>query len=130
MGNNAEKEIAGVLHEYAFSLNSAQCDSIAEFYTEDGQLMPEGHKTFSKADFLKNRSGNFLKRTDFKIEYTVEETIVDGNYAFVTAVARTSTINSTGNILNKTSRDFFVLRKSDENWKVYRYIFNKISLEN
>jgi len=130
MGNTAEKEIIGVLDEYALSLNSARYDSIAEFYTEDGILMPQGYKTFSKADFLKNRSGDFLERTDFRIEYTIEDTVLDENYAFVTAIAKTSSKNfSTGDISKKTSRDFFVLRKGDENWKIYRYMFNTLSLE-
>lgn len=126
MGNIAEKEILNILNEYAFSLNSAQYNSIAAFYTEDGQFMPEGFKTISRGDFLKNRSGNFLKSTDFKIDYTIENTFVNNNYAFVSAVASTSTRDfSTGEISVKTSRDFFVLRRDDDNWKIYRYMFNK-----
>jgi ketosteroid isomerase-like protein len=125
--NNYEKEITKLLSDYALSLNSAQVDLIPAFYAEDGLFMPDGIKKISKSDLLEKSTGNFLKQTDFKIEYTTEDIVMKDSYAFVLAAAKTSTKNLvTGDVSKKTSRDFFVLRKEGDEWKIYRYIFNNV----
>jgi ketosteroid isomerase-like protein len=127
MNNIEEKQIIKLLQEYAFLLNSAHIDLIPTFYTEDGLFMPDGLKNLTRLDITKRTSGNFLKKINFKIEYTAKSIVVQDSYAFVLAAAKTSTKNAlTGDINEKTSRDFFVLRKESDNWKIYRYMFNNV----
>ena len=125
METNKEKQIIRLLDEYAAALRSGASELIPAFYAEDGLFMPNSLKSFSKADIIRTTSGHFLKTSDFKIEFTAKNIVVEDNYAFVSAIAETSTRDSlTGNVTSNTTRDFFVLRKTDEDWKIYRYMFN------
>lgn len=125
METNKEKQIIKLLNQYAFALSAGASELIPAFYAEDGLFMPNNLKSFSRADIIIKSSGHFLKTSDFKIEYTAKNIVVEDNYAFVSASAKTSTKDSlTGKITSNTTRDFFVLRKTDDGWKIYRYMFN------
>lgn len=125
METNKEKQIIKLLDEYSFVLSSGASELISAFYAEDGLFMPNSLKSFSKADIIRTTSGPFLKESNFKIEYTAKNIVVEDNYAFVSAIAKTSTRNSlTGKNISNTTRDFFVLRKTNDEWKIYRYMFN------
>jgi ketosteroid isomerase-like protein len=125
MENQIENQIAEVLKGYALAINDAQTASIAAFYSEEGLFMPEGFKTLTKQDLYPEKSSNFLRKTDFKIEYTIEKIEVEENFAFVSVTAKTSKKQSaTNDAVMKQTRDLFVLRKEEGSWKIYRYIFN------
>lgn len=125
MENQVENQIAELLKGYALAINDAQTASIAAFYSEEGLFMPEGFKTLTKQDLSPKKSSNFVRKTDFKIEYTIEKIEVEDNFAFVSATAKTSKKESATNdaVINQT-RDFFVLRKEECSWKIFRYVFN------
>lgn len=125
MENQVEHQIAEVLKGYALAINGTQTASIPTFYSKEGLFMPEGFKILTKLDLSSERSSEFLKKTDFKIEYTIETIDVEGNFAFVSATAKTSKKGkATHDVVIKQTRDFFVLRKEESSWKIYRYIFN------
>ncbi|MDB5263792.1 MAG: hypothetical protein JWQ14_3075 [Adhaeribacter sp.] len=118
----AEKMLAG----YAEALNSADTALIPSFYTKDGLFMPESSKALTSGDLLKS-SKSFLKKQRFQISFSVQDIVVDGDYAFVQATAKTSTSNFAANQeFSQTSRDFFVLRNEQDEWKIFRYIFNNV----
>ncbi|AMR32464.1 hypothetical protein A0256_14045 [Mucilaginibacter sp. PAMC 26640] len=114
-----------VLHGYAEVLNKANIASISSFYASDGLFMPDGFKTLSKKE-LDAVSGKFLKDGNFKINYDIKNINVENEFAFIDATARTTTIGRGGEAASKNSRDFFVLRKDGADWKIYRYLFNKV----
>jgi len=110
---------------YAKILNAADSAAIPSFYTHDGVFMPDGFKTLQTADLVKT-GGSYLKKANFQISYDLQEVVVDKGFAFINATAQvTSTDLSTGKIINRSSRDFFVLRKQEQEWKIFRYIFNQ-----
>ncbi|TXK36948.1 nuclear transport factor 2 family protein [Pontibacter qinzhouensis] len=119
-----------LLSQYAQALNTADAPSIPSFYTEDGQFMPHGFRVLSTGELVK-RSNNYFKKVRFQIDYYVQNTIVDGGYAFVQATAKTITTDfATNREAQQTSRDFFVLRKEQEEWKIFRYTFNNLKSSN
>ena len=125
MKNQVDNQIAELLEGYALAINGAQTTSIATFYAEESLFMPEGFKTLTKQDLSREKSSNFLRKTDFKIEYTIEKIEVEDNFAFVSATAKTSKKESvTNDAVIKQTRDFFVLRKEESSWKIFRYVFN------
>jgi len=120
--------IQNTLVDYAKALNTADIAAIPAFYTNDGKFMPEGHKTITNAALLKKAAGNHLVKSAFHIEYIIEDIIVEDEYAFVLANAKTLQKEGVnGTIIGKTSRDFFILRKVEETWKICRYIFNNVN---
>lgn len=110
--------------QYAKVLNEANSLSIPSFFSEDGLFMPHAFKTLAGKKLAANGEG-WLKKNAFHIDYTIQHITVDNKYAFAEADAVVKITDPLTNTeLVKTSRDFFVLRKERENWKIYRYMFN------
>lgn len=130
MSTQPEKTaVANLLSDYANAINTANTALIASFYTQDGRLMPEGLKDLTKGDLI-NRGQKFFQQVRFQIDYAVPDTVIDGEYAFVQTTAKTTTTSlETKKVEDQTSRDFFVLRKEKEDWKIFRYVFNKLKGE-
>lgn len=128
MNYTKEKQaISTLLDNFAQVLNSAQTKAIPDFFDQDSIFIPEGMGKFIGIDTLGKTDEGFLKRANFKISYTIKDITVENNYAFVEAFASTvenriSDLNS----VKKSSIDFFVLKNVDDNWKIYRYIFNNV----
>jgi ketosteroid isomerase-like protein len=112
--------------EYAAALNAANVDLIPAFYTADAVFMPDNTRKLTKADLLKS-SQTFLNQNRFHISYSIQDITVKDEYAFVQATAQTKTVNpNTNTEVFKTSQDFFVLRNEQNEWKIFRYIFNNV----
>ena len=126
---NAQDEKAAaesLLTDYANALNSADAASIPAFYTQDGRFLPDGFKALTTADLAK-KSKSYLEKGQFHIRYNVQDIAMDGQFAFVEATAQTrSTDAATGVESSQVSRDFFVLRREQGDWKIFRYIFNSV----
>ncbi|PBQ33936.1 hypothetical protein CNR22_19845 [Sphingobacteriaceae bacterium] len=123
MENNS---ISKTLSDYAAVLNSAKADLIPSFYTKEARFMPEGVKTLHPG-LLRKAGENNLSSNKFAIEYSVVNVTEEGSFAFVEAIAHTSSLDTiSGKTIKKSSRDFFVLKNEDTNWKIHRYIFNNV----
>lgn len=121
--------IHNTLNDYATALNAADIDSIPAFYSSDGIFMPAGYPTITKPAHLTTAAEGYLVKTAFNIEYYIEDIVIDNQFAFVTAHAKTlQKDNITGAVIGKTSRDFFILKEFEDRWKIYRYIFNNVTV--
>lgn len=120
------KQIEKLVGEYATAINASNVDQISAFYTADAVFMPENTRKLTKADLLK-KGQTFLNKNRFHISYSIQDITVKEEYAFVQATAQTKTVNpNTDTEVSKTSQDFFVLRKEQNDWKIFRYIFNNV----
>lgn len=128
MSYQAEKEkIINVLGQYAQVLNAADVALIPEFYSEDGLFIPDSMNVVYKRSDLKGLGDTFLKKSGFKIGYTIQNIVIDDTYAFVEALATTSGCEpSKDSNINKASIDLFILKRTEAGWKIYRYIFNNV----
>ncbi|RYE03599.1 MAG: hypothetical protein EOP44_06310 [Sphingobacteriaceae bacterium] len=122
-----EQQAAGqLLSGYAEVLNTANTALIPSFYTHDGAFMPNGYRTLTKED-LENAAGKYLKNANFKISYAIQSVTIKQEYAFIDATAQTTAVSlNENNEVSQISRDFFVLRKEGSDWKIFRYLFNRI----
>lgn len=122
-------QVENLVKEYAAALNAGNTGLIPTFYTEDGVFMPENTRSLIKSDLL-NKSKGFFQKCRFQISYSIQEVVVKGENAFVQAIAQTDTVNPQSNQkISKTSQDFFVLRKEQNDWKIFRYIFNNVKVQ-
>jgi|GEM_PF-507959 len=128
MSTQEEKQaILNLLTEYDNALNSANIALIPSFYAEDGMFMPDGMQELSRSDLQKKNHESYLKKVQFRIDFTIADIIIDGRYAFVQAIAKANSRNlETDKVSAKTSRDLFILRKDQDKWKIFRYIFNNV----
>ena len=115
------------VQNYAAAINEGDIEKILSYYSEEGIFMPDSIKTLKR-----NQIGNMklirFSKMDFKIQFSDIRIKVEDNYAFVEAVAQTSEENQqTKDLIRKESRDFFVFKKEQNDWKIFRYIFNTIN---
>ncbi|WKL49256.1 nuclear transport factor 2 family protein [Flavobacterium pectinovorum] len=123
-----EKEtISTILGNFAQVLNNGETKALADFFDRNAIFIPDGMKKIIDGNQLGKMSNGYLKRSDFKISYVIKDIIIENQFAFVEAFATTIENRiSDLNPVQKRSIDFFVLKKEDENWKIYRYIFNNV----
>ena len=115
-----------LLAQYADALNSANLALLPALYATDGLFMPDSGAPLP-ASTLPGKGTSFFAKSRFHISYAVEDVTVSGAYAFVQATARTATTDlATGREVARTSLDFFVLRQENQEWKIYRYVFNSV----
>jgi ketosteroid isomerase-like protein len=131
MSYQEEKElISNVLGRYAQVLNAAEAASIPEFYSEDGLFIPDSMNRVYKKSDLKALGDPFLKKSGFKIEYNIQNISIDESYAFVETLATTSGREPSQEYgVAKSSIDLFILKRIEDSWKIYRYIFNNVALQ-
>lgn len=115
------------IQKFAAALNLGNSEAILSFYSKDAVFMPDGFKTLKKNQIGRSKLNQLIVR-NFKIQFDHVKIATDDNFAFVEAVAITSEDNVVDELkLEKISRDFFVFRKEECDWKIYRYIFNNVS---
>lgn len=126
MNIEAEKAaIEDVVTAFAHTLNTGNKDALRDFFAKDGVFMPEGFKSIPSSRLA--GPTDFPIWTNFQIAFTPEDIVIDGGYGFARFTALTNTRNpETGTPTRKKSRDFFVFRKEQDNWKIYRYMFNNV----
>ena len=123
------KQVEKLVADYAAALNAARAELIPAYYTADAVFMPENTRKLTKSDVLK-KGRTFLNKNRFHISYSIQDITVKDEYAFVQATAQTRTVNLNTNIeVAKTSQDFFVLRKDQNDWKIFRYMFNNVKAQ-
>lgn len=121
---NAKQTAENLLTNYAEVLNTTNIPAIAGFYTSDGLFMPEGNRSIKAYDLAKTGE-RYLKKHNFHISYDIQNVSEENGFVFIEANA-TTIFNANGGVeaIHTSSRDFFILRKEDTAWKIYRYIFN------
>jgi uncharacterized protein (TIGR02246 family) len=130
MSISQEKQaVEALLKSYAEAINSANGTAIPTFYTQSGIFMPEGMNSLSQSDLAKG-STNIFTKVRYLIAFSIQDVAIEGSYAFVQASAVATTIPlGEGEKTTKRSRDFFVLHKEEDNWKIFRYIFNNVKAQ-
>jgi ketosteroid isomerase-like protein len=62
------------------------------------------------------------------IAFTIDEVVFIGNYAYVTSTSKgTSLIKATNSTVPEINREFFLFEKEGGQWKIARYMFNKMT---
>lgn len=108
------------------ALNLGDIEDVLSFYSDEAIFMPDGNKTLKKSKIGKS-GAEFLIESDFKIRFDDVKIAIDETYAFVEAIAKTSQNDKeSSSKFERTSRDFFVFRKEESDWKIFRYTFNNV----
>jgi uncharacterized protein (TIGR02246 family) len=118
--------INALIDTYSKALNTADSLSIIDLYSDEGLFFPNHYHTIDKHHLI-SKAGTFFKDNHFSIVFEIKNVVVHGEFAFVQSTSTTTVRNlKEEKRVSKTSRDLFVLRKEQNLWKIYRYIFNDI----
>ena len=126
--NTAEKQLHTLLVNYESSLNAADAAQIEQLYTVDGVFMPAGFPTASGRPAVRGAYDAVFKNIRIAIHFTIDELKVKGDFAYArTHSAGTSTVVATGANGPEANRELFIFSRTQNGWKIARYLFNKTS---
>lgn len=120
--------IESLLHAYGDALNAANVPQVLALYTPDGVFMPAGAPSASGHAQVKQSYAAIFQQIRLHIQLHILEIVVSGDYAFAsTTSAGTTLIHATGQTVAEENRELFVLQRQAGEWKIARYMFNKMA---
>lgn len=118
------KAIRDFVNAFSEALSTSNNKIISSYYATDGLFLPNNYPTIAKDQLDKSKS-KFLKNRKFEIHYEINEIVFKDNLVFVQAIANATTSTLANNdSVTVATRDFFTLCKENDEWKIYRYMFN------
>ena len=120
--------IEATLKNYEAVLNASDVDGILALYAEDGVFMPTEAPTAAGKEQVRAAYEHVFGIIKLDIAFSVDEIVQSGDFAFARTVSRGEvTILAEGVTLPEENRELFVLKKTGDDWKIARYMFNKMS---
>ena len=120
--------IEATLKNYEAVLNASDVDGVLALYAEDGVFMPTEAPTAAGKEQVRAAYEHVFGTIKLDIAFSVDEIVQSGDFAFARTVSRGEvTILAEGVTLPEENRELFVLKKTGDDWKIARYMFNKMS---
>jgi uncharacterized protein (TIGR02246 family) len=128
MTTTTEKQaIEKMLFSYRDALNASDVAQVLPLYTQDGAFMPSNGPSAIGQEQIKGSYEFVFKTIQLHIEFFIDEIVVNGDYAFARTTSKgTTLIHANGQTVPEENRELFVLQKVDGQWKISRYMFNKM----
>jgi len=114
---------------YGDALKASSSDAVTAAFTSDGVVMGPGSPTAAGAAQLKTTYQNIFGAVGLNLNFKIDEIIVGNNYGFVRSTsAGTATVKANRASAPEENRELFVVKKVNEDWKIARYIYNKMGV--
>ncbi len=128
MEQTAEKSaIENLLFSYRDALNSSDVNKVLPLYTSDGVFMPSNAPSAVGQEQVKASYEFVFNTIQLNIAFFIDEIVVNGDFAFAQTTSKgTTLIHANGQTVPEENRELFVLQKSNGQWKIARYMFNKM----
>lgn len=120
-----EREIFAYFRDFG----QGDVDAILTHYADDAVFLPDGLPTVAGKANLRAAYVETLKyvRVLPGGQSVAEDAFVTGEFAWVRTDSRAEVLNpATGQKSRNHFREVFLLRKTDGQWKIWRYMFNTI----
>jgi len=119
--------IEKLLFSYRDALNTSDVNKVLPLYTNDGVFMPSNAPSAIGQEQVKAAYEFVFSQIQLNIEFYIDEIVVNGDYAFArTASKGTTLIHANKQTVAEENRELFVLQKTSGQWKIARYMFNKM----
>lgn len=127
MVTTEKSAIEKTLFSYRDALNASDVSKVLTLYSNDGVFMPSNAPTAIGQEQVKDAYAFVFNAIQLNIEFFIDEIVVNGDYAFVRTTSKgTTLIHATGQRVPEENRELFVLHKAGGQWKIARYMFNKM----
>ena len=122
-----QKLIEQLIEKYIEAINASRTDALVSLFTPDGVLMAPDAPTMEGTDQLTaffNYSFGTIK-IDAQIHF--DEIFVSGDHGYARTHSQVElTVAQVDATQSEENRELFVVRKLDGEWKISRYMFNKL----
>ncbi len=123
-----QEQIRSILDRYQAALNASDVDAVLSLYAADGVFMPTNAPTAVGATAVRAAYEHVFGTIKLDIAFSIDEIVIDDTVAFATTGSKGHvTILAEQVTAPEENRELFVFQKIDGNWKIARYMFNKIS---
>lgn len=127
MVTTEKSAIEKMLFSYRDALNASDVSKVLTLYTNDGVFMPSNAPSAVGQEQVKASYEFVFKTIQLNIEFFIDEIVVNGDYAFARTTSKgTTLIHANGQAVPEENRELFVLQKVSGEWKISRYMFNKM----
>ncbi len=128
MEHSKEKTaIENLLFSYRDALNTSDVNKVLPLYTNDGVFMPSNSPSAVGQEQVKAAYEFVFSQIQLNIEFYIDEIVVNGDYAFARTTSKgTTLIHANKQNVAEENRELFVLQKTNGQWKISRYMFNKM----
>ncbi len=127
MERKSKEQIEKSLMIYKESLNTSNVNEAVNSYTKDGVFMPSGAPTANGTEAIKGAYEFVFSQIQLNIEFFIEEMVIENDIAFaITTSKGTTLIHATGETVPEENRELFIFEKENNEWKIARYMFNKM----
>lgn len=128
MEQTTEKAAIGkLLFSYRDALNASDVNKVLPLYTNDGVFMPSNAPSAIGQEQVKAAYEFVFSQIQLSIEFYIDEIVVTGDYAFARTMSKgTTLIHANKQTVAEENRELFVLQKTNGQWKIARYMFNKM----
>lgn len=114
------------LTAYRNALALSDTKAVAENYTPDGVVMGPGSPTAIGEELEETYSAIF-SNVGLDLDFTVADMVIGEKYAVVQSTSDgTALITATGERVPEQNRELFIMEKSDGDWLIARYMYNKM----
>ena len=119
--------IEKLLFSYRDALNTSDVNKVLPLYTNDGVFMPSNAPSATGQEQVKAAYEFVFSQIQLNIEFYIDEIVVNGDYAFARTTSKgTTLIHANKQTVAEENRELFVLQKTNGQWKIARYMFNKM----
>lgn len=124
--NADETAIRELLTSYRDALATSDPEEVVKNYTVDGVVMGPGSPT-AIGEELDDTYAGIFEGVGLDLDFTLANIIIGEKYAFVQSTSDgTALVNETGESAPEQNRELFVMEKVDDEWKIARYMYNKM----
>ena len=128
---NTEEEknaIEATLMNYEAVLNASDVEGILALYAEDGVFMPTDAPTAAGKEQIRAAYEHVFGTIKLDIAFSIDEIVQHGDFAFARTVSTGQvTVLAEGITLPEENRELFVMKRTGDDWRIARYMFNKMS---
>lgn len=124
---NDRTAIETLLFNYRDALNASSVEKVMLLYTVDGVFMPTGFPSAVGTEQVKAAYASVFSAIQLNIEFYIDEIVVTGDHGFARTTSRgTTLIHANGQTVAEENRELFVLQRTNGEWRIARYMFNKM----
>ncbi len=120
--------IEAILKKYEAALNASDVAGVLALYAEDGVFMASEAPTAVGKEQIGAAYEHVFGIIKLAIVFSIDEIVQHGDFAFARTLSKGQvTVLAEGVTLPEENRELFVLKKTGDDWRIARYMFNKMS---
>ena len=121
-----EKAVETLVQNYFDALNAGDATKATSYFTKNGVLLAQGAPTATGSEQVSGTFNYVFNNFSFALKVTIDEVIVQGNYAIVSSTSKGSfVIKAKNETVEAEYRETFVMQKEGRVWKIARYMYNQ-----